>query len=97
MKLSGFRNQSYPITIKVNSEIAYSGNTPLSLGYITFIFNPIVSDRVTVQLTGANSSADEFDLIEVPSYKDKVGLKDFEEKKEGSLKIVEIEFYESVE
>jgi len=96
MKLSGWRNQNYPITIKVNNKVVYSGNTPLSLGYVTFKFKPIVGDRVTVQLTGVDSTADEFDLIEYTTHKNQGTVKDFEETIEGSLKIVEIEFYELV-
>ncbi|MBA7582123.1 hypothetical protein ES708_24043 [subsurface metagenome] len=97
LKLSGWRTRSYPITIKVNDKVAYSGKTPLSLGYVTCKFEPIKGDIVTVQLTGANSCQDEYNLIEVAGHKDQETVKDFEETIEGSLKIVEIEFYEQVQ
>lgn len=96
MKLSGWRTRSYPLTIKVGEEEVFSGNTPRSLGYITFDFNPVKGKEVTVQLTGTSAIKDEFDMVEITGQKDEATLKDFEETKAGSLKILEIEFYEPV-
>jgi hypothetical protein len=97
MKLGGWRNHSYPITISIDDTVVYSGNTPLSLGYVTFKFKPIAGDVITVQLTGAKSGSDEFDLTKDTTCKNPITVKDFDKTEEGSLNIVEIEFYESVQ
>ena len=95
MKVSGWRSRSYPISILVNGKEVFKGNTPRSLGYVTFDFEPVMGDEITVQLIGASSYEDAFGLVEVTGQKDTETVKDFEESKPGSLRIVEIEFYES--
>ncbi len=96
MKLSGWRTRSYPITIKVGDNVVYSGSTERTLGYVTFNFEAVKGREVTVLLTGASAVEDAFNLVEVTGKKDDATVKDFEETKSGSLKIVEIEFYEAV-
>ncbi|MFA9388550.1 MAG: sugar-binding domain-containing protein [Prolixibacteraceae bacterium] len=94
LKLSGWRTRSYPINILVNDQVVFSGETPRSLGYITCEFEPVMGDIVSIQLIGASSYDDQFDLLEITGQKDQETVKDFEETTSGSLKIVEVEFYE---
>ncbi|MBN2176008.1 MAG: DUF4982 domain-containing protein, partial [Bacteroidales bacterium] len=97
IKLSGWRTRSYPINIRVNDSIAFSGETPRSLGYVTCPLIPVEGDRITIELTGANRFSDAFNLVEVTGQKDQETINDMEENKSGSLKIIEVEFYEKLE
>ncbi|GGF38179.1 glycoside hydrolase family 2 protein [Echinicola rosea] len=94
MKLSNWRNRSYPISISIDGKEVYSGNTPKSLGYVTMEFPPTEGKKVLIKLIGANIDGDAFGIVEITG---KVEPSGDEKKSKGELDIVEIEFYESVE
>ncbi|HPR31133.1 MAG TPA: DUF4982 domain-containing protein [Prolixibacteraceae bacterium] len=96
LKLGGWRSRSYPITILVNDSIAYSGETPRSLGYISCPLTPIEGNRITIQLTGANRFSDAFNLVEVTGEKDVETVNDQMKTQSGNLSIIEAEFYEKL-
>ena len=101
IKLTGWRNRSYPLEIYAGDSLVWSGNTDRSLGYVHLkIDKPINTDTYTVRLKGSASEDDAFgqitevaqatagDLDAVNSAKGK--------KKSHDLRIVEIEFLESL-
>ena len=101
IKLTGWRNRSYPLEIYAGDSLVWSGNTDRSLGYVHLkIDKPINTDTYTVRLKGSASEDDAFgqitevaqatagDLDAVNSAK---GMK-----KSHDLRIVEIEFLESL-
>ncbi|HWW74975.1 MAG TPA: DUF4982 domain-containing protein, partial [Pyrinomonadaceae bacterium] len=94
LKLAGWRTQSYPVRILVDDRVVFSGNTPRSLGYVTFTFPPVVGRSLRVELTGSASDRDAFgDIVEIPGTPDpqssagKGGGK-------STLSIIEMEIYE---
>ncbi len=93
-KLSGWRRLSYPINIYVDDNLVYKGISPKSLGYVTFTFKPTKGKRVRIELTDAPTEEDQFNIVEITGKVDQAGMENKEAN--GSLKIVEIEFYESV-
>ncbi|UCS91646.1 DUF4982 domain-containing protein [Echinicola marina] len=93
MKLSNWRNRSYPISISIDGQEVYSGNTPKSLGYVTLKFPPTKGKKVLIKLIGANIDGDAFGIVEITG---KVEPSGEEKKSKGSLNIVEIEFYETL-
>lgn len=95
MKLNSWRRRSYPIEIKVGDEVVYKGETPRSLGYVTFPFKPVSGENLTVKLIGTTVNEDAYNIVEITGNKDfvKDGFKE-EETPEGILSIVEIEVYE---
>jgi beta-galactosidase len=92
LKLANWRTRSYPIRIMVDDRLAYSGETPRSLGYVTLTFPPITGRSLKIELTGPPKDVDAFgQIIEVTAQKDagSAGNND-----KGTLRIVEIEIYE---
>src|SRR5262249_14176871 len=53
LKLSGWRERSYPLRILVDDEEVFRGNTPRSLGYVTLRLRPIKGRSLKIELTGA--------------------------------------------
>jgi beta-galactosidase len=92
LKLANWRTRSYPIRITVDDKIAFLGETPRSLGYVTLTFAPVTGRTLKIELTGRPKDIDAFgQIIEVTGTKD---TGDAEEK--ATLSIVEIEIYEPV-
>jgi beta-galactosidase len=92
MKLGGWRSRTYPIRILVDSTEVFNATTERSLGYYTASFSPVKGKKVSIELLGANTSADAFNsIVEVTGKK----LESGEAAEEKSvLEIIEIEFYE---
>ena len=97
-KFTGWRRKSYPIRILADNKIVYQGNTQQSLGYITIPLKPVLAKEITIELIGVNSESDAFDkIVEVDPNKELDMFKDKEDTSaKGQLRIVEIEFYESL-
>ncbi len=95
MKLSGWRTRSYPVRVLVDNQEVFKGSTPRSLGYVTLTFPPVKGRKVRIELIGASSDNDAYKLRELSGKVDKAGLEDNEDRK-GTLRIVEVEFYEPV-
>jgi beta-galactosidase len=93
LKLANWRTRSYPIRIIVDDQLAYSGETPRSLGYVTLRFPPVTGRSLRIELSGRPIDVDAFgQIIEV------TGKTDTEtaDKNKGTLSIVEIEIYAPV-
>lgn len=98
LKLSGWRTRSYPIAIYVGDKEVFRGDTPRSLGYVTFSFDPVSGKSVRIALIGATSDEDKYNITEITGKVDKAGLeKEAGNRAKGTLKIVEAEFYEPVQ
>ncbi|MNX66133.1 Beta-galactosidase [compost metagenome] len=98
MKLTGWRTKIYPIRILADGKEVFKGNTTQSLGYITISLEPVLAEKITIELSGANKEKDGFSKIvevdptkELDLYKDKTSVD-----ATGQLRIVEIEFYEKI-
>ncbi|GGY03213.1 DUF4982 domain-containing protein [Massilia dura] len=100
LKLSGWRERSYPLRVFVDGEQAWSGMTPKSLGYVTLPLRPIQGKPgrgkgggsvVRVELDG---EADENNAIRLTEVADQA-ITDTGANRtpKGVLSIVEIEFY----
>jgi beta-galactosidase len=96
LKLVGWRTQSYPVKISVDGKVVWTGNTPRTLGYVTFDFPATMGKSVKIELVGNASNRDAFgNIVEIPGTPDaqssagKGGGK-------NTLGIVEAEIYEPV-
>ena len=82
--------------ISVDDHIVFEGNTPRSLGYVSFKFNPTFGKSLKIELTGAVNNRDAFgNIVEIP------GTPDTQSKAgkggdKGTLSIVEVEIYAPV-
>ena len=100
IKLTGWRQRSYPLEILAGDELIWSGNTERSLGYVHLNVKPVLADQITIRLKGATQDADAFgQIIEV--LEPKAGELDLfkaegSEKTNNELRIVEIEFLETL-
>jgi beta-galactosidase/beta-glucuronidase len=96
LKLGGWRTQSYPLRILVDDQVVFNGETPRSLGYVTFEFPAVEGHSLRVELTGAASNRDAFgNIIEIPGAPDQQSAAGKSNTK-STLSIVEIEIYERV-
>jgi beta-galactosidase len=93
MKLENWRNRKYPIRIKVDNQVVFTGETTQSLGYVTLPLKPTTGKTLTVELIGANTDKDGFGLVEVTGKKDAGGMAIPEKKSTAILAINEIEIY----
>lgn len=95
LKLTGWRQRSYPIRITLDGTEVFRGLTPKGLGYVTLPLKPTTGRTLRIELMDASSSKDAFNIVELGNQKenastgaDRVGL--------TTLSIVEAEFYEDV-
>lgn len=101
LKLTGWRQRSYPLEIWAGDSVVWRGNTPKSLGYVHLkIASPKASRTVTLRQTGsatdkeafgqivevAAPTAGELDLYKTPG----------SEKVKGELRIVEVDFLQNL-
>ncbi len=101
VKLTGWRQRSYPLEIYAGDTLVWSGNTDRSLGYVHLnIEKPVMADTYTVRLKGSATDSDAFGQIievaepaagELDLFKAKNG-----DKTNNELRIVEIEFLETL-
>ncbi|WP_324675006.1 glycoside hydrolase family 2 protein [Hymenobacter sp. GOD-10R] len=97
LKLSGWRSRTYPIRILVDDKEVFRGTTERNLGYYTAIFAPQTGQRLRIELVGAGSNQDAYNITELAEQKaapknptaatDQPGPA-------GTLGIVEAEVYE---
>ncbi|MDD4923023.1 MAG: DUF4982 domain-containing protein, partial [Bacteroidales bacterium] len=97
LKLSGWRNRSSQIRIlNENGTVLWEGTTDKSLGYITLPLNKgIVSSSIRVELPGAGKETDP--ALSKARLEPNKSLDFLDKESRDELRIVEIEFYESVE
>ncbi|MBO2010098.1 glycoside hydrolase family 2 protein [Hymenobacter negativus] len=93
MKLTGWRNSTYPIRILIDGQEAFSGKTERSLGYFTAVFPPRTGQKVRIELTGHTQAKDAFNITELETPKNATAATD-QAGPPGTLGLVEVEMYE---
>jgi beta-galactosidase len=91
LKLSGWRERSYPLRVTVDGVEVYSGMTPKSLGYVTLPLKPRRGSSVKVELNGVAEENNVIKLTEVANQA--IVDTGANQTPKGVLSIVEIEFY----
>jgi hypothetical protein len=92
LKLTGWRERSYPLQIYVDGQEAWSGVTPKSLGYVTLPLTPVQGRSVRIVLAGKAEEGGGMRLTEVANQANTAtGAKGVST---ATLSIVEAEFYE---
>jgi hypothetical protein len=92
LKLTGWRERSYPLRVFVDGEQVYQGVTPKSLGYVVLPLTPRKGSSVRIALDGAADDKGAIKLSEVANQANvDTGSKGLSK---GALSIVEAEFYE---
>lgn len=101
MKLTGWRQRSYPIEIYAGETLVWKGETPKSLGYVELdIQNPVAAKTYTIRQVGSASDKEAFGQIvelaaptagELDLYKSADG-----DKVKGELRIVEIDLLKAL-
>lgn len=100
LKLTGWRMRSYPLEIFAGDELIWQGETEKSLGYVHLKVKPVLTKDITIRLKGVNKESDAFGgIVEVAA--PTAGELDLYKAKDGDktgheLRIVEIEFHESL-
>ena len=100
VKLTGWRQRSYPLEVYAGDELVWSGETDRSLGYVHLPLRPVRADRITLRLKGSAQDSDAFGQI-VEVVEPKAGELDLfkaegGDKTNNELRIVEIEFLETL-
>jgi hypothetical protein len=91
LKLTGWRERSYPLKVYVDGQEAWSGLTPKSLGYVTLPLKPVYGRTVRILLDGQAQEGG-VRLTEVANQANTAtGTKGVST---ATLSIVEAEFYE---
>jgi hypothetical protein len=92
LKLTGWRERSYPLRIFVDGQEAWTGVTPKSLGYVTLPLTPVQGRTVRIVLAGKAEEGGGMRLTEVANQANTAtGTKGVST---ATLSIVEAEFYE---
>jgi beta-galactosidase len=92
LKLTGWRERSYPLRVWVDGEEVYAGITPKNLGYVTLPLKPRSGSTVRIALAGEANEAGAIKLTEVANQANvDTGSKAVAK---NALSIVEAEFYE---
>ncbi|TFW34641.1 glycoside hydrolase family 2 protein [Massilia horti] len=93
LKLSGWRERSYPIKVSVDGEQVFSGMTPKSLGYVTLPLKPRKGSTVRIELDGVADERNAIKLTEVANQA--IADTGANQTPKGVLSIVEAEFYKA--
>jgi beta-galactosidase len=91
LKLSGWRERSYPLRVYVDGEEVFSGMTPKSLGYVTLPLKPRMGSAVRIELNGVADESNAIKLTEVANQA--IADTGANQTGKGVLSIVEAEFY----
>lgn len=91
LKLSGWRERSYPLRVLVDGTEVFNGMTPKSLGYVTLPLKPHKGSNVRIELVGAADEQNAITLTEVANQK--ITDTGANRTPKGTLSIVEAEFY----
>ncbi|WP_334319376.1 DUF4982 domain-containing protein [Termitidicoccus mucosus] len=98
MKLTGWRQQTYPLVVLVDGQEVWRGETGRSLGYITLPLKPVRGRELTLKLVGAGESTDAFGITELEAPPPgKIPDPGSVQVRAGVLSIIELECYEAVE
>jgi beta-galactosidase len=93
LKLSGWRERSYPLRITVDGVEVYKGSTPKSLGYVHLPLKPHKGSAVRIALEGSVDEAGAIKLTEVANQANAdTGANNTSK---AVLAIVEAEFHEN--
>ena len=101
LKLTGWRQRSYPIEVLADNQVVWKGNTDKSLGYISlFIDKPVKAKTYTIRQTGSATDKDAFgqvtELAGGPATELDLYKTPGSEKVKGELRIVEIDFLQKI-
>lgn len=97
LKMYGWKSKSYPLEIYVGDELAWSGNTEQTLGYIRIPMEKKVwGDKVTIKLKGSAAINDIFSMKELAGGVANEMDAESNSKGENSLGIVEAEILEKI-
>ena len=97
LKLQGWRTRSYPLEVFAGNKLIWSGNTDKSLGYVHLnIDNPVKASTITIRLKGNTSDNDAFGEITEVKAKVAIEMELEKSKSKNTLRIVEVEFLESI-
>ena len=97
IKLQGWRSRSYPLEVYAGNTPIWSGDTEKSLGYIHLnVEKPVRANTITIRLKGNTSDKDAFgQLIEVEAKAaNKMELE--KSSSRNQLRIIEVEFLETI-
>lgn len=97
LKLTGWRQRSYPLEVLADGEVVWSGNTPKSLGYVSlFIDHPKKAKQYTIRQVGAATDKEAFgqvtELAGGPAAELDLYKTPGSEQVKGELRIIEIDF-----
>ncbi|MBC8095953.1 MAG: DUF4982 domain-containing protein [Akkermansiaceae bacterium] len=92
MKLTGWRQRSYPIRITVDGQEVFRGRTPRSLGYVTLPLKPTPGQNIRIELIDAAATQGDFTTTELENQQN--ASTGAEGQGRGTLSIVEAEIYQ---
>ena len=97
LKLTGWRQRSYPLEVYADDQLVWKGNTDKSLGYISlFIDKPVKAKTYTIRQTGTATDKDAFgqvtELAGGPATELDLYKTPGSEKVKGELRIIEVDF-----
>jgi beta-galactosidase len=92
LKLSGWRERSYPLQVEVDGRQVYDGMTPKGLGYVTLPLAANAGQTVRIALNGVADESNAIKLTEVANQA--IADTGANQTPKGVLSIVEAEFYE---
>jgi beta-galactosidase len=92
IKLTGWRQRSYPLRITVDGEEVYRGATPRSLGYVTLPLKPVTGKNLKIELIKSAETREGFNITELEPQSG--GSNNPNDEPSGTLSIVEFECYE---
>jgi beta-galactosidase len=93
LKLTGWRQRSYPVRITVAGEEVFRGLTPRGLGYVTLALKPVLGSSLKIELLDTSANKDAFNIVELGNQKENAST-GADKLQPGTLSIVEAEFYE---
>lgn len=98
LKLTGWRNKSYPLEIYAGDTLVWKGYTPKSLGYVHLNVKPVRANKITIRMVGRTQDGDAFGLVELAA-KNANALESGDTQQKGKqqrceLRIVEVDLNE---
>ncbi len=97
IKLTGWRSRSYPLEVYAGDSLVWSGHTETSLGYVHLKTQPVRANQITIRMKKSATDNDAFGQITEVAANHANQLETGGKEKDARLRIIEVEFLESLE
>lgn len=97
LKLTGWRQRSYPLEVYADNMLVWKGNTEKTLGYVSlFIDKPVKAKKYTIRQTGTTTDKDAFGQVTELAGGNASDMDAKAGNQKADLRIIEVDFLKGI-